>query len=115
MKAKTFRLEEKHIELLKDYALRNSITQTTAIQIAIQNLGIAIQENSSSKAYEMLKNELSVKNKQIADLSAALLAAQDTAKAAQSLHAIDRKEDLRLESTEQKETRWSRLKSAWRG
>lgn len=118
MKAVTFRLAEKDIELLKSYAETHGITQAEAIRAAIQNLGCAIQkdvveraDDGGSDVMAALVGQLAVKDGQIADLNArfddvskALLAAQETAKAAQALHAANVQERA-LESSEQKERR----------
>lgn len=71
---------------------------------------------------DYLREQIAIKDKQIADLSTALVAAQDSNKALSAnaaMHtAADKKEELTLESTEQKlerKTRWQRLKEAWRG
>lgn len=64
---------------------------------------------------ETLQKQLEVKDRQIADLSAALVAAQETAKAAQALHAADKAEAMAIEPAEMKKGRWQRLKEAWRG
>ncbi len=69
-------------------------------------------------AMEVLARQLAVKDEQIAALGKALEAAQETAKAAQALHAADRREDLALEGSGQRrgsESRWQRLRDAWRG
>lgn len=128
MKSRTFRLKESSIEQLKHIAETRGETQTAAIQFAIQNCYSAIQDEirgetdekrtdesasprgASDQSLDALIRQLDVKDKQISDLAAALVAAQDTAKAAQALHAADRKSDLALESVEEKETR----KSLWR-
>lgn len=75
-----------------------------------------------SKELEILHRQLEIKDKQIADLSTALVAAQDSNKALSAnaaMHTVaDKKEELALESTHQKEerkSRWQRLKEAWRG
>ncbi len=118
MKAVTFRLAEKDIELLKSYAETHGITQAEAIRAAIQNLECAIQkdvveraDDGGSDVMAALVGQLAVKDGQIADLNArfddvskALLAAQETAKAAQALHAANVQERA-LESSEQKERR----------
>lgn len=69
-----------------------------------------------------LREQIAIKDKQIADLSSALVAAQESNKALSAnaaMHtAADKKEELTLESTSQKmerKTRWQRLKEAWRG
>lgn len=74
--------------------------------------------NGNSGVSAVIVEQLTVKDEQIASLSRALEAAQETAKAAQALHAVDRREDLALESAGQKlerGSRWARLREAWRG
>lgn len=122
MKAVTFRLPESDIELLKSYAKDNRLTQAEAIREAIQNLGAATQGERAGDGWAQtvaaLTEQLAVKDDQLATLGRALEAAQETAKAAQALHAVDRKEDLALESAGQKQerrSRWERLREAWRG
>ena len=66
------------------------------------------------EVYEDLRRQLEVKDGQIADLSAALVAAQETAKAAQALHAADKADALAVGSAERK-GRWRRALDAWRG
>lgn len=82
----------------------------------------ATSSNGSEKAVEALvsqlealQKQLEVKDRQIADLSAALVSAQETAKAAQALHAADKAEAMAIESAEAKKSRWQRLKEAWQG
>lgn len=66
---------------------------------------------------DYLREQIAIKDKQIADLSTALLNAQKEVTNAQQLHGVEKAEKL-LESTERKEERkprWQRLKEAWRG
>lgn len=111
MKAVTFRLPENDVELLKSYASEHGITQAEAIRIAIQKLDDAIRLSDTERAGEgwaqtvtALTEQLAVKDDQIASLGRALEAAQETAKAAQALHAANVQERA-LESSEQKESR----------
>lgn len=111
MKAVTFRLPENDVELLKSYASEHGITQAEAIRIAIQKLDDAIRLSDTERAGEgwaqtvaALTEQLAVKDDQIASLGRALEAAQETAKAAQALHAANVQERA-LESSEQKERR----------
>jgi hypothetical protein len=67
------------------------------------------------EVYEDLRRQLEVKDGQIANLSAALVSAQETAKAAQALHAAEKAEAMAIESAEAKKSRWQRLKEAWQG
>lgn len=111
MKAVTFRLPEKDVELLKSYAKEHGIAQAEAIRIAIQKLDDAIHVPDVERAGDgwaqtvtALTEQLAVKDDQIASLGRALEAAQETAKAAQALHAANVQERA-LESSEQKERR----------
>lgn len=66
---------------------------------------------------EYLRSQIEIKDRQIVDLSTALLNAQKEASAAQQLHGVEKVEKV-LESTQQKierKTRWQRLKEAWYG
>lgn len=111
MKAVTFRLPGKDVELLKSYAKEHGIAQAEAIRIAIQKLDDAIHVPDVERAGDgwaqtvaALTDQLVVKDDQIASLGRALEAAQETAKAAQALHAANVQERA-LESSEQKESR----------
>lgn len=111
MKAVTFRLPESDIELLKSYAKDNGLTQAEAIRVAIHFLDGAIREPDTERADDgwaqtvaALTEQLAVKDDQLATLGRALEAAQDTAKAAQALHAANVQERA-LESSGQKEGR----------
>lgn len=111
MKAVTFRLPEKDVELLKSYAKEHGIAQAEAIRIAIQKLDDAVRvpyaeraDDGGSDTMDALVGQLAVKDDQIATLGRALEAAQETAKAAQALHAANVQERA-LESSEQKESR----------
>lgn len=120
MKAKTFRLEETDIELLESYARDHGVTQAEAIRVAIHFLDGAIREPDTERADDgwaqtvaALTEQLVVKDGQIASLGRALESAQETAKAAQALHAANVQERA-LESSGQKEGRrwrwpWSRV------
>lgn len=123
-KQKNFKLEEKTLADLQEYAERNSMTQTEVVEEAIRayirELYASYTPDSEGSrpgnAFEVeaLVKQLDVKDKQIEALSNALVSAQETAKAAQVLHAAD-KPELALESVEQKKSRWARLRDAWRG
>lgn len=75
--------------------------------------------SNESETIEILREQLAVKDEQIAKLTQALLNAQEQGAAAQLLHAADRKDDLLPEvidrPTDGKKSRWQRLKDAWRG
>lgn len=124
---KTIKIDEKLNSDLLVYAEGRGLSQSELIEGAIR---LAIREpdgghtQDSQKiadnsalvsAVEALTKQLEVKDEQIAALNAALVSAQDTAKAAQALHAADVAPSLALENQEQKQSRWERLKAAWRG
>lgn len=118
-KSKAFRLTESDVELLEYIAEKRGVNQTEAIRYALQKGADAIRSGGASGASDgtladviaTLTEQLSAKDGQISRLQDALDAAQETAHAAQVLHAQERKA---LESTEQK-SRWQRLREAWRG
>lgn len=137
-KQKNFKLEEKTLADLQEYAERNSMTQTEVVEEAIRAYirelyasytpdsegsrpgnafeveALVKQLDVKDKQLDAKDKQLDVKDKQIEALSNALVSAQETAKAAQVLHAAD-KPELALESVEQKKSRWARLRDAWRG
>lgn len=112
---KTYRFEEETVIELEELCNRNGKTATEAIEDAIHyavRLPYAERaDDGGSDAMVALIEQLAVKDGQIADLNArfddvskALLAAQETAKAAQALHAANVQQTA-LESSEQKERR----------
>lgn len=109
---KTYRLEEETISDLEKLCERSGKTATEVIEGAIRD---AIREPDGGSGPERagdgwaqtvaaLSEQLAVKDGQIASLGRALEAAQETAKAAQALHAANVQERA-LESSEQKESR----------
>lgn len=124
---KTIKIDEKLNSDLLVYAEERGLSQSELIEGAIRSAirepygshtqdSQKIADNSDlSSVLETLQAEIKIKNEQIAALNAALVSAQDTAKAAQALHAADVAPSLALESQEQKQSRWERLKAAWRG
>lgn len=115
MKSKTFRLSDDDVELLEYICSERGCSQSSAIRSAIQAEADAIRSGDASDAprdvVSALLGQLAVKDGQISRLQDALEAAQETAKAAQVLHARERKA---IESVGQK-GRWQRLRDAWRG
>lgn len=107
MRAMTFRLDESDIDLLKLVAAKRGESQADAIRFCIRNGADAIREQAArevpSEGLEglmgLLREQLAAKDGQISRLQDALDAAQETAKAAQVLHARER---AALESAEQK-------------
>ena len=117
-----WKLDESTLSLIREYyqieAGESSESKSeTACASSESKLSAALQAE-----VDHLRGQIAVKDKQIADLSSALVAAQDANKALSAnaaMHtAADKKEELTLESTEQKterKTRWQRLKEAWKG
>lgn len=105
---KTYRLEQETIDELEKLCADNGRSATEviegAIHSAIQKQDDAIRGNQP-EAIDALVKQLTVKDKQIADLSAALVSAQDTVKAAQALHAAN-VQQAALESGDHKKRRW---------
>ena len=112
MKSVTFRLDESDVDLLKLVAAKRDESQADAIRFCIRSAADATREQDASGAQgeamtelvALLRDQLAAKDGQISRLQDALDAAQETAKAAQILHAQER---AALESAEQKaERRW---------
>ena len=114
MKSKTFRLEESDVELLKQLADDRGVSQSDAIRFAIQNAASALQgaihddepAEEPSEVVSELVRQLKVKDEQIAALNQALVNAQETAKAAQVLHAKSTLGELPETSGEQPKKSW---------
>lgn len=111
MKSKTFRLSDDDVELLGYICRERDCSQSSAIQNEADAIRSGGGSQGSSDAVSALVEQLAVKDGQISRLQDALDAAQGTAKAAQVLHAQERRA---LESEGQK-GRWRRLLDAWRG
>ena len=111
---KTYRLEQETINELEKLCADSGKSATEVIEGAIHD---AIRLSDTERAGEgwaqtvaALTEQLAVKDGQIASLGRALEAAQETAKAAQALHAANVKQAA-LESSEQKDNR--RWRSPW--
>ena len=114
MKQKMFRLTDDQIMTLKLVAERRGCTESDVIRSCIESLGDDTRD-SEAKSPDILEKQLAEKDRQIDRLLDALVVSQEQTKAAQALNAADKKEVKALESSEQKKTRWQRLKEAWRG
>ena len=71
-------------------------------------------ESADSTALAALVEQLAVKDAQIAKLMDAVADSTKAVQGAQALHH-ETAQTLAIESAEQKESRWQRLKKAWRG
>lgn len=126
---KTFRIEEDtYAELVKLSAEWN-VTQGAAIERAIRfarqmpdTLPDKCQTNAStsddkvndSPALAAIVKQLAVKDAQIAKLMDTVADSTKAVQGAQALHH-ETAQTLAIESAEQKESRWQRLRKAWRG
>lgn len=115
---KTFRIEQETADKLVKLAEAEGMTATDVLERAIRSYGskpdASHTDNVAIKALsdelERLHGQITAKDEQLERLGAALVAAQESVKAAQSLHAVDTAKTLALEDTETKRTRWQRLK-----
>lgn len=114
---KTYRLEQETIEELEKLCSDSGKSATEVIEGAIHD-AIHVPDverigDGWAQTVAALTDQLAVKDDQIASLGRALEAAQETAKAAQALHAANVQERA-LESSEQKESRRYRPRSSRR-
>ena len=120
---KTYRLEQDTVSELERIAETEGVTATEALERAVAAYGMVPDAEpyadgaGESPLVDAVVAQLAVKDAQIAALGRALEAAQETAKAAQALHAMGqrRAEIEDAPSKEARRTRWQRLKDAWRG
>lgn len=127
---RTYRIEQETADMLAERAEREGVTATEVLERAIRAYGKGPDDSHTEShtfsdagspavealaaELERLHGQLDVKDAQIETLGKALADAQATAKGAQALHAATA-QTLAIESAEQKESRWQRLKRAWRG
>lgn len=112
---KTYRIDEETADKLARLAEERGTTATEILECAIRAYGTESGDgHTPDKAFEVLQEQLQVKDRQIADLLEAL-------RGAQALHAADKRpglieaadEDGRSDA-ETPPTWWSRFKAAWR-
>lgn len=119
---KTFRIDEKLVDELAKYAEEKGVSQTEALEDAIQvAIQVAVQEPDTCQTAVADDSDewkaLYFAEKERSDNMAAKLLelsdkVADSLQAAQVLQALDKPV---LESAEQKKGRWARLRDAWRG
>ena len=149
---KTFRIEEETASHLGELAAREGVTATELLERAIRAYGSepyaepyachtpshtpenaadeppvgGVADGSASVAVAALAEQLAVKDRQIADLSAALVSAQKSIEQAHALHAADKQAVLAEPAANvgdangqtaaaQAPSRWQRLKNVLRG
>ena len=123
---KTFRIEEDAYDELVELSTGWSVSQGAAIERAIRfarQIASAADggESTESTVVSALVGQLAVKDAQLAKKDEQIAKLMDTVadgtKAVQGAQALHHETQaaLALESTEQKQSRWQRLKRAWRG
>ena len=110
---KTYRIEEELIDKLDKYAQKHNITSLKAVAIAIESLKLCqtdmSDKNTNSHTLAILEKQLETKDKQIENLTAALVLAQKSVEQAHVLHASDKPALLETQEQKQKRSFWSRL------
>ena len=145
---KTFRIEEETASHLGELAAREGVTATELLERAIRAYGSepyaepyachtpenaankppagGVADDATATAVAALTEQLAVKDRQIADLSAALVSAQKSIEQAHALHAADKQAALaepaapagdagEQAAAVQAPSRWRRLRDAWWG
>ena len=124
---KTFRIEEDAYDELVELSAGWGVAQGAAIERAIRlarqmpdtlpdtcQTGASTHGGGDSTAVAALIEQLAKKDEQIAKLMETVADSTKAVQGAQALHH-ETAQTLALESTEQKQSRWQRLKRAWRG
>lgn len=124
---KTFRIEEDIYDELVELSAGWGVAQGAAIERAIRlarqmpdtlpdtcQTGASTHGGGDSAAVAALIEQLAKKDEQIAKLMETVADSTKAVQGAQALHH-ETAQTLALESTEQKQSRWQRLKRAWMG
>ena len=124
---KTFRIEEDAYDELVELSAGWGVAQGAAIERAIRlarqmpdtlpdtcQTGASTHGGGDSAAVAALIGQLAKKDEQIAKLMETVADGTKAVQGAQALHH-ETTQALALESTEQKLSRWQRLRRAWRG
>ena len=124
--SRTYRIEQETADKIAKISEAEEKTATEVVEAAIHVYfsekytekyvgNTANQADSSdSPALAALVEQLAVKDAQIAKLMDAVADSTKAVQGAQALHH-ETAQTLAIESAEQKESRWQRLKKAWRG
>lgn len=120
--SRTYRIEQETADRITEIAENENMTATEVVEDAIRAYSsekyvenTANQVGSSdSPALAALIDQLAKKDEQIAKLMETVADSTKAVQGAQALHH-ETAQALALESTEQKLSRWQRLKRAWRG
>ena len=120
--SRTYRIEQKTADKITEIAENENMTATEVVEDAIRayspgkyigNTANKV-DSTDSQALTALVEQLAVKDEQIAKLMDTVADSTKAVQGAQALHH-ETAQTLALESTEQKLSRWKRLKRAWRG
>lgn len=120
--SRTYRIEQETADRIAEISEVEKKTATEVIESAIRTYSTekyventARQTDSTdSQALSALIGQLAKKDEQIAKLMDTVADGTKAVQGAQALHH-ETAQALALESTEQKLSRWQRLKRAWRG
>ncbi len=120
--SRTYRIEQETADRIAEISEAEKKTATEVIESAIRTYSTekyventARQTDSTdSRALSALIGQLAKKDEQIAKLMDTVADGTKAVQGAQALHH-ETAQALALESTEQKLSRWQRLKRAWRG
>lgn len=120
--SRTYRIEQETADRIADISESEGKTATEVVEAAIRAYSseeyagnTAKQADSTdSPALAALIDQLAKKDEQIAKLMETVADGTKAVQGAQALHH-ETAQALALESTEQKLSRWQRLKRAWRG
>lgn len=120
--SRTYRIEQETADRITEIAENENMTATEVVEAAIRAYSseeyagnTAKQADSTdSPALAALIDQLAVKDAQLAKLMETVADGTKAVQGAQALHH-ETAQALALESTEQKLSRWQRLKRAWRG
>lgn len=120
--SRTYRIEQETADRIAEISEAEKKTATEVIESAIRTYSTekyventARQTDSTdSQALSALIDQLAKKDEQIAKLMETVADSTKAVQGAQALHH-ETAQTLALESTEQKLSRWQRLRRAWRG
>ena len=124
--SRTYRIEQETADRIAEISESEEKTATEVVEAAIhayfsekyaeKYVGNTTNraDSADSPALAALVEQLAVKDAQIAKLMDAVADSTKAVQGAQALHH-ETAQTLAIESAEQKESRWQRLKKAWRG
>lgn len=120
--SRTYRIEQETADRIAEISEAEKKTATEVIESAIRTYSTekyventaGQTDSTDSQALSALIGQLAKKDEQIAKLMDTVADSTKAVQGAQALHH-ETAQTLALESTEQKLSRWQRLKRAWRG